>query len=389
MHTRPATKLRRNSILPFFQLLSAYCCVPAAQATTTSDSRLGFSSLLEPRDSSTMVMGDFGGSQLFVNNAQHNPVGLTYLPSDFLSLDLLQRQNAFGFSPGTSPAPNVKDEGTEYFFSSQTRGLPISQSSHWGPNDSRYRSALKNPLHQPAFQQLAHQPSRLHIPSPTSKQKHGQLTPPSETTPTKESALVEGPQSPMISPAEPQNGPTTRKRRSTQPSRITDASSHASATTRRRKKSARKQSSVGLTIEGDDKRSQFLERNRVAASKCRQKKKEWTSNLEQKARELQASKTSMALLVSSLREELLYLKGEALRHTTCDCNSVREYLARHAEASLPRSHLDYVTSPHSSSSLSFDAMDLNSSIMGGTPNSSAMVDNQELPELSIAGQIPD
>ncbi|ERF74322.1 hypothetical protein EPUS_02009 [Endocarpon pusillum Z07020] len=336
-----------------------------------------------------MVMGDFGGPQLFMNNAQHNPVGLTYLPSDFLSLDLLQRPNGFGFSPGTSPAPNDVKNEAECFFSSQTRDLPISQSSYWAPNDSRYRSALKNPLYQPAFQQLAHQPSRLHIPSPMSKQKHGQLTPPSETTPTKESPLVETLQDSMINTMEQENGPTTRKRRSTQSSRITDASSHTTPTSRRRKKSARKQSSVGLAVEGDDKRSQFLERNRVAASKCRQKKKEWTSNLEQKARELQASKTSMALLVTSLREELLYLKGEALRHTTCDCNSVREYLARNAEASLPRGHLDHATSPHSSCSLSFDAMDLSSSIMGGSPNSSAMVDNQELPELSIAGQIPD
>lgn len=334
-----------------------------------------------------MVMGDFGGSQLFMNNAQHNPVGLTYSPPDFLSLDLLQRQNAFGFSPGTSPAPNdLKNEGTECFFTSQTRNIPTSQSSYWAPNDSRYRSALKNPIYQPTFQQLAHQPSPLHIPSPMSKQKHGQLTPPSETTPTKESPPVE---TTMINTVEPQNGPTTRKRRSTQSSRITDTSSHTTPTTRRRKKSARKQSSVGLAVEGDDKRSQFLERNRVAASKCRQKKKEWTSNLEQKARELQASKTSLALLVSSLREELLYLKGEALRHTTCDCNSVREYLARNAEASLPRSHLDHATSPHSTCSLSFDAMDLSSSIMGGSPHSSATFDNQELPELSIAGQIPD
>lgn len=335
-------------------------------------------------------MGDFGGSQLFVNSFQHNPVDLPFLPSDLLSVDLLQPQNSFGFSPGTSPAPNdVKNEGPESFFPSPTRDLPISQSSYVAPNDFRYRSALKNPLYQPAFPQLARQPSRLQIPSPTTKQRHGQLTPPTETTPTKESPRFGVEQGSMTSSVESQNGPTTRKRRSTQHVRGADTSSHATPTTRRRKKSARKQSSVESAVEAGDKRSQFLERNRVAASKCRQKKKEWTSNLEQKARELQASKTSLALLVSSLREELLYLKGEALRHTTCDCNSVREYLARHAEASLPRKHLDYVASPHSGSNLSFDAMDMNPSIMGATPNSSAMVDNQELPELSTVGQIPD
>jgi bZIP transcription factor len=336
-------------------------------------------------------MGESGGPQLFANNARHNSGELSFLPHSSSSLYFLERQDPFGFSPGTSPAPNVtKTDRTESFFSSQSHTLPsLGEPSFLPSNDFRYNPSFKNALYQPSSSQSVHQPIRLHIPSTTTQQKHGQLTPPSETTPTKESPPVDYPNDPPRSPAEASNGPATRKRRGTQQTRDNDALPQPTTTPRRRKKSARKQSSAGSNGEGGDKRNQFLERNRVAASKCRQKKKEWTSNLEQRARNLQASKTSLAVLVSSLREELLYLKGEALKHATCDCNSVREYLGRHAEASLPQSHLDHAHSPHSGSNFSFEVMGLDASIMQDSPNSSTMADNQDLPELSVLGQIPD
>ena len=108
----------------------------------------------------------------------------------------------------------------------------------------------------------------------------------------------------------------------------------------RRKKSSRKGALGQLTsADSSEKRSQFLKRNRVAASKCRQKKKDWTSDLETRARELQGSKDSMALLVSSLKEELLYLQEETLKHTTCDCVEIRNYLAR--QAGSPFLHTNY------------------------------------------------
>jgi bZIP transcription factor len=336
-------------------------------------------------------MGESGGPQLFASDAQHNYGELSFLPHTSSSLYLLERQDSFGFSPGTSPAPNVtKNDRTGSFFNPQRHTLPsLGESSFLASTDFRYNPSFKNALYPPSSPQSVHQPIRLHIPSTTTKQKHGQLTPPSETTPTKGSLPVDFPKDPLRSPAEASNGPATRKRRGTQQSRDNEALPQPTTTPRRRKKSARKQSSAGFNGDGGDKRNQFLERNRIAASKCRQKKKEWTSNLEQRARNLQASKTSLAMLVSSLREELLYLKGEALRHTTCDCNSVREYLARHAEALLPQSHLDHAHSPHSGSNFSFEAMNLDASIMQDSPNPSAMADIQGLPELSILDQIPD
>ena len=76
----------------------------------------------------------------------------------------------------------------------------------------------------------------------------------------------------------------------------------------------------------DVRRSKFLERNRVAASKCRQKKKEWTQNLEDRGRTLQKGNSNLRILVDSLRQETLFLKGEMLRHGGCNYPQINDYL---------------------------------------------------------------
>ena len=80
----------------------------------------------------------------------------------------------------------------------------------------------------------------------------------------------------------------------------------------------------------DVRRSKFLERNRVAASKCRQKKKEWTSNLETRARDLQKNNGSLRLMLGSLKDEVLFLKGEMLKHTSCCCEQIQSFLKQRA-----------------------------------------------------------
>jgi hypothetical protein len=335
-------------------------------------------------------MADFGVPQLFIANPQHRSAELSFPSHSFSSLDFLRRQNSFGFSPGTSPAPNdIKNERSSSEFGAQNGEVSGGQLSYLATNDFRHPFPSENHLDQPGSPQSVRQPSLLFLPSTVTKQKHGQLTPPSEPTPTNDPQLAADSQGFMGSPAKTRDGPTTGKRRSTQPRRVMEFSAQPTTTIRRRKKSAGKQSSSGLAADNGDRRTQFLERNRVAASKCRLKKKEWTSNLEQRARELQASKSSLSLLVSSLRQELLYLKGEALRHDSCDCNSVREYLARHAEDPLSCGPLEYTQSPHSSSSLSFDAMALDPSITHSSPDFSTTPDYHNLPELDLLGQIPD
>lgn len=74
------------------------------------------------------------------------------------------------------------------------------------------------------------------------------------------------------------------------------------------------------------KRSRFLERNRLAASKCRQKKKNWVENLEARARELLAFNNTLNLEVASLKHEVLQMKLEVARHRKCDSSEIQAIL---------------------------------------------------------------
>ena len=75
-----------------------------------------------------------------------------------------------------------------------------------------------------------------------------------------------------------------------------------------------------------EKRTKFLERNRVAASKCRHKKKEYAQNLDEQAREKKAIQQSLGSQVDSLKQLVLYLKQELLRHAGCNCPEIKSYL---------------------------------------------------------------
>ncbi|KAL9046334.1 MAG: hypothetical protein Q9214_000804 [Letrouitia sp. 1 TL-2023] len=85
-------------------------------------------------------------------------------------------------------------------------------------------------------------------------------------------------------------------------------------------------SSAKQTNADDSRRSKFLERNRVAASKCREKKKAWTQNLEEKARNLQKENSSLRLMLDSLRDEMIFLKDEMLKHNNCGCERIEAFL---------------------------------------------------------------
>ena len=75
-----------------------------------------------------------------------------------------------------------------------------------------------------------------------------------------------------------------------------------------------------------EKRSKFLERNRVAVSKCRQKKREWATDLHIKARELQFNSECLSTVAKSLKEEVLSLKSELLEHSSCGISPIEAYI---------------------------------------------------------------
>lgn len=67
----------------------------------------------------------------------------------------------------------------------------------------------------------------------------------------------------------------------------------------------------------EEKRKNFLERNRQAALKCRQRKKQWLQNLQNKVEVFGQENEQLTSQVTSLREEILNLKTMLLAHKDC------------------------------------------------------------------------
>lgn len=108
------------------------------------------------------------------------------------------------------------------------------------------------------------------------------------------------------------------------------------ANSRHAKKKARKDS--GTTVKSDDnemetgdkgdveeKREKYREKNRVAAAKCRAKKKENVDAQEESHRGLSAYNTFLRHTEQSLRDELTFWRTKALQHTDCGCSAVQNY----------------------------------------------------------------
>ncbi|KAI9362677.1 hypothetical protein BD770DRAFT_381546 [Pilaira anomala] len=72
--------------------------------------------------------------------------------------------------------------------------------------------------------------------------------------------------------------------------------------------------------EDEEKRKNFLERNRIAALKCRQRKKQWLQNLQTKVEYLAADNERYHMQANALRGELINLKTLLMAHKDCPIN---------------------------------------------------------------------
>lgn len=67
----------------------------------------------------------------------------------------------------------------------------------------------------------------------------------------------------------------------------------------------------------DDKRRNFLERNRQAALKCRQRKKAWLASLQQKVEYLSTDNETLSQTIGNLKEEIQSLRSILAAHANC------------------------------------------------------------------------
>ncbi|KAI9043461.1 bZIP transcription factor atfB [Aspergillus affinis] len=93
----------------------------------------------------------------------------------------------------------------------------------------------------------------------------------------------------------------------------------------------RRSSTSVTTINGEAEkqkasRSKFLERNRLAASKCRQKKKDQSNQLQTQYFALQDQRRQLLTAKSALTTEYLMLKNDLFEHAHCKDEAIDNYL---------------------------------------------------------------
>ncbi|MED6263896.1 hypothetical protein CHARACLAT_009336, partial [Characodon lateralis] len=144
------------------------------------------------------------------------------------------------------------------------------------------------------------------IPAIPQRQEQGQQPTQNSDTPS--------PAQPQVSPAQPTGG---RRRRASE-------------------------------MDPDERRQRFLERNRAAASRCRQKRKLWVNSLEKKAEDLANMNISLTNEVTLLRNEVAQLKQLLLAHKDCPVTVMQKkavFLAAGGEEASREAPTEHIGSP--------------------------------------------
>ena len=81
----------------------------------------------------------------------------------------------------------------------------------------------------------------------------------------------------------------------------------------------------------DSKRAKYLEKNRLAASKCRNKQKKRVEELMGTAKEAESKNKVLKAEIASLKADMLSLIEDIAKHSTCQDERLRRYVEREAD----------------------------------------------------------
>jgi hypothetical protein len=144
-------------------------------------------------------------------------------------------------------------------------------------------------------------------------QQYGQITPPNDDTSseftkdlTSQRILRENEQA-----------------RTEKSERARNAAVQRHAKAKKERKDSQQSSSTQSDDDVDDKKEKYREKNRLAAAKCRAKKKDNIEGIEDKHRNLSALNAALKKQVQDLRGELTGLRTVALNHQGCNCRIAR------------------------------------------------------------------
>ncbi|KAG2464769.1 CREB5 protein, partial [Polypterus senegalus] len=173
----------------------------------------------------------------------------------------------------------------------QHQSLPPQHHAYQHPHPQHHHHAHPQAPHH---HQQSHPHHHSHNPHLHGHPGHHQTSP--------HQAIHSGPQS-QVSPAAQQMQPT----QTLQPPQPTGG--------RRRRV---------VDEDPDERRRKFLERNRAAATRCRQKRKVWVMSLEKKAEELTQTNMQLQNEVTMLKNEVTQLKQLLLTHKDCPITAMQK-----------------------------------------------------------------
>jgi hypothetical protein len=175
---------------------------------------------------------------------------------------------------------------------------------------------------------------------------YGQMTPPDDFSPANDycppdvaKQEIDSPEQKSAKPRRSQKAGTKRRKSA---SKDNEDSAAAPPAKKQRKRRGASRVKSEPEVEDEAKREKYLEKNRIAASKCRQKRKTWESELDARVKELSARRACLGHCVTALREEVIALKNELLSHVDCGCTAIHDYLTQSATDILPLTSLGYV-----------------------------------------------
>ncbi|KAI9029785.1 hypothetical protein CLU79DRAFT_716410 [Phycomyces nitens] len=235
----------------------------------------------------------------------------------------------WNFTPGIS-GMTTEMNPFDYHFQGQAAKNPQKTERNWEPT---------SPVQDTSSQASSPTPSSKSADPPSLSPRRRSLSPPNQL---QDSTLIFKQENGI-----PKKNTRSRPKRSTKISYRQDDSEDDSSDTSSTRymqtivSSGRKRR---IVFEGDDaeeQRKKFLERNRVAAFKCRQKKKKWMQNLETHAEQVTNQNKELQTIVAQLREESIFLRNQLLAHGNCDCPAVQSYLRQSSAQLDTNSRLHY------------------------------------------------
>lgn len=127
-------------------------------------------------------------------------------------------------------------------------------------------------------------------------------------------------ESPIISEASPNNSSAHTQ----SPPKQIDGTERSTARHNKRKRGPQ------TTRTPTEKKEHTKQRNRVAASKCRQKKRETVDELKEQSSSLEAQNNNLHIEYERLRKEIGQTKSDLMHHTECNDNNINRWISNEA-----------------------------------------------------------